>query len=76
MIRNDDIIKLDNYESFGIRDSHNLIFINQLLSFFDKEERLEIEIIDSNLLVKTLNPVCRRDFERIQKQLEKAKVLN
>ncbi|MGV3459626.1 MAG: hypothetical protein ACO1N9_04135 [Flavobacterium sp.] len=67
IFRNDDEIKLDNYESFVIRKGFSVIPLIRLMQKLDKEKGLEIEVNGNNLFIKTLMKPTLADFERIQK---------
>ena len=68
--RNDDDIKLDNYESFTIKKSNNILYIIRLLNFFKDELELEFEIYDDNLFIKTLCFPNLEDYLRIEKNIK------
>lgn len=65
--KSDDLIKIKNYETFAFKKSQNQIYVTKTLSKFEKESGLEIEVIDNNLLVKTLKFVNDADFYSIEK---------
>ncbi|KGO85952.1 hypothetical protein [Flavobacterium suncheonense] len=67
IFRNDDDIKLDNYESFTIKKSNNMLYIIKLLNFFKDEKGLEFEIYGDNLFIKTLRFPNMDDYLRIEK---------
>lgn len=67
IFKSDDVIKIKNYETFAFKKSQNQIYVTKMLSIFEKERGLEIEIIDNNLLIKTLRLVNHEDFNRIEK---------
>lgn len=67
IIRNDDDIKLNNYESYVIKTGHNIVSIIRLIEQFDKLKGLEIEINGENLFIKTLVTPNMIDFNRIEK---------
>lgn len=67
LLRNDDEIKLNDYESFTYKKSNNILNIIRALKLFEKEKELEIEIKGDNLLVKTLKFPNMEDFLRIEK---------
>jgi hypothetical protein len=66
LIRNDDEIKLDDYECFSFKHSNNKINLIKLLKLIEIEKELEIEIIEENLLIKTLKFPNMEDFLRIE----------
>lgn len=70
LFRNDDDIKLDNYESFTIKKSNNMLYIIRLINFFKNEKSLELEIYEDNLFIKTLRSPNMEDFLRIEKILK------
>lgn len=67
LIRNNDEIKLENYECFTYKKSKNIIDIIRILEAFKNEKELEIEIKDENLFVKTLKFPNMQDFLRVEK---------
>ncbi|MDI1257133.1 MAG: hypothetical protein PSV16_13645 [Flavobacterium sp.] len=67
IFRNDDDIKLDNYESFTIKRSNNILYIIRLLNLFKDENGLEFEVYDGNLFIKTLNFPNMKDYLRVEK---------
>jgi hypothetical protein len=71
LFRNDDEIKLDNYESFTIRKSNNIRYIIKLLNFFKDEKELEFEICDDSFFIKTLSYPNMEDYLRIEKIIKK-----
>ena len=72
LFRNDDEIKLNNYESFTIKKSNNILYISKLLSFFKNEKELEFEICDNSFFIKTLSHPNMEDYLRIEKIIKKA----
>ncbi|KUJ61964.1 hypothetical protein AR687_10425 [Flavobacteriaceae bacterium CRH] len=66
-IRNDDEIKLNNFETFIYKKSNNMIALIKTLQLFDDEKELEIEVIEGNLLFKSMKFVNRTDFLRMEK---------
>lgn len=66
-LRNDDDIKLDNYESFTIQKSNNILHVIRILNFFKEEKGLEFEIYDGNFIIKTLKLANMQDYLRIEK---------
>lgn len=68
--RNDDDLKLKDYESFTFKKSYDLIRINKLLENFENQKDLEIEINDDNLFIKTLKLVSTEDIKRIEQILK------
>lgn len=66
-IRNDDEIKLNNFETFIFKKPNKMIALIKTLQLFDDEKELEIEVIEGNLLFKSLKFVNRTDFLRMEK---------
>jgi hypothetical protein len=71
LIKNDDDLKLKNYESFTFRKSTNLINIKRILKSFEGYEGLEIELMDSNLFVKSQKLANLEDIKRIEGLIKK-----
>ncbi|WP_047544843.1 hypothetical protein [Psychroserpens sp. Hel_I_66] len=67
LFRDDDDIKFSDYESFTLKKSHNIILIKNLLKHFENEKKLEIEIDNENLFIKTTKLVNLDDIIRIEK---------
>lgn len=67
LIRNDDDLILENFESFTIRKSNNLLYINQILISFKGINGLEIEFYEKNIFIKTLRLVTLNDILMIEK---------
>ena len=67
LFKSDDLIKIKSYETFAFKKAENHIYLTKILSKFENEKNLEIEIIDANLLVKSLKLVNSEDFYRIEK---------
>ncbi len=67
LLRNDDEIKFSDYECFTIKKTHNIILLKSILKNFEKEKKLEIEIHDDNLFIKTTKLVNLDDIIRIEK---------
>ena len=67
LVRNDDEIKLHNYETFVFKKSLNTFHLIKTLRLFETEKDLEIEIIDGNLFIKTLKYANLNDFLKIEK---------
>ena len=67
LIRNDDEIKLDDYECFTYKKSNNILNVIRVLELFENEKELEIEINEGNLFVKTLKFPNIEDFLRVEK---------
>ena len=65
LIRNDDDIKLSNYECFTIKPSKSIIKIRRLLDEVISEKDLLIEIDNENLFVKTMRFINLEDVERL-----------
>lgn len=70
-IRNDDPIRLENYETFLFEklSLSTTIYLTKILQAFDNEKGLEIEMLDNNLFIKTTRYVNEADFLRIEKIL-------
>lgn len=66
-IRNDDEIKLTNFETFIFKKSNNMIALIKTLQLFEDEKELEIEVIEDNLLIKSVKFANRIDFLRMEK---------
>lgn len=71
LIRNDDDIKLDNYECFTIRKSRKIIPISNILEKFENVSGLEIEINNKDLFIKTLKLINLKDIKRIEEIIKK-----
>lgn len=71
LIKNDDDLKLKNYESFTFRKSNNLINTIKILNVFEGNEELEIEFMDNNIFVKNQKYVNLEDIQRIEGILKK-----
>lgn len=67
IIRNDDLIKLDNYETFVAKKGNMIVSTIRLMEKFDNEKGLEIEINASDLFIKTLQFPNIEDLERVEK---------
>ena len=67
LLRNDDELKLTDYECFTIKKSHSIILIRKILNLFENEKGLEIEIDNENLFIKTTKLVNIDDIIRIEK---------
>jgi hypothetical protein len=67
LLRNDDEIKLSDYECFTFKKSHNIILIKNILKNFENEKKLEIEINNKNLFIKTTKLVNLEDIKRVEK---------
>jgi len=65
--RSDDDIKLDNYESFTIKKSNSILHVIRLLNYFKDEKKLEFEIYNDNLIIKTQELPNMQDYLRIEK---------
>lgn len=66
LIKNDDDLKLKNYESFTFKKSANLINTIRILKEFEGCNGLEIEFMNDNLFVKSLKLVNLEDIMRIE----------
>ena len=67
LIRNDDDLKLNNYESFTFRKTDNLIVLINILKNFEGEKGLEIEFLDNNLFIKNTKLINTADILQIEK---------
>lgn len=65
--RNDDYLKLKDYESFTFKKGNDLIRIHKLLDNFENQKGLEIEFYKNNLFIKTLKLANLDDIIRIEK---------
>lgn len=65
-IRNDDELKLKNYECFTFRKSENIIKLNLILKHFEEEKGLEIEFFDKNIFIKNQKLINLEDIQRIE----------
>lgn len=74
MIRNDDLIALNHFETFVFNKTTNTIPLLKTLQLLDAEKDLEIEIIDENLLIKSLKSVNKSDYLRIEKKIKDIRV--
>ena len=66
-LRNDDDIKLHDYECFTFKKSHNIVLIKSILKYFENEKKLDIEMHNDNLLIKNTKLVNLDDIIRIEK---------
>ena len=66
LIKNDDDLKLKNYESFTFRKSTDLLKIIRILKSFEGSKGLEIELMDRNLFVKNQKLANLEDIKRIE----------
>lgn len=73
IIRNDDLIALNHFETFVFKESANMIPLLKTLQLLDTEKDLEIEIIEDNLLIKSLRYVNKNDYLRIEKIIKSVK---
>lgn len=73
-VRNDDLIKLDHFETFVFKKSTNMIPLIKTLQLLDIEKELEIEIIENSLLIKSLKYVDKTDYLRIEKIIKSVTV--
>ena len=71
LLRNDDDIKLDNYECFTFKKSHSIILIKSILKHFQHQQGLLIEIHNDNLFIKTTKLVNLDDIIRIENSIKK-----
>jgi len=67
IIRNDDDLRLDNYESFTFEKSENMILVNNILNTFKGEKDLEIEFYHKNLFFKNRKLINLEDLLRLEK---------
>ncbi|WP_053990084.1 hypothetical protein [Mangrovimonas sp. TPBH4] len=67
LLRNDDELKIADYECFTLKKSNNIILLKNILKNFENEKELEIEIDDENLFIKTTRLVNLNDILRIEK---------
>jgi hypothetical protein len=74
LIRNDDLLTLNNFETFVFNKTTNTIPLLKTLQLLDTEKDLEIEIIEENLLIKSLKNVNKKDYLRIEKKIKDIKV--
>lgn len=70
LIKDDDELKLDNYECFTVKQSHSIIVINKILEYFENEKGLEIEFSYDNLFIKTTKLISLEDINRIERIIE------
>ncbi|MDT0554397.1 hypothetical protein [Patiriisocius hiemis] len=66
LIRNDDDLKIDNFEVFTFEKTQNLILINNILKFFKSQKDLEIEFYKENLFIKNRKLINMEDLTRIE----------
>jgi len=66
LFKNDEI-KLDDYKVYVFKKSENMISLIRSLNVLSMEKELEIEIVEGNLLVKTLRSPSMEDFVRIER---------
>ncbi|MGY3795706.1 hypothetical protein [Aquimarina sp. 433] len=66
LIRNDDDLRLPNYESFTIKKTVNLSQVVELLKRFEGSKGLEIEFKDNNLFIKNNKLVNISEIEKIE----------
>ena len=69
-ISNDDEIKLGDYECFVFRRSENQVLLHHLLEKLEGKEKLDFELKDDNLFVKTVLLANLEDLIRIEKLLQ------
>ncbi|OXA76330.1 hypothetical protein SAMN05444397_10153 [Flavobacterium aquidurense] len=70
MIRNDDLIELDHFETFVFKESTTMIPLLKTLRLLDMQKDLEIEIIEDSLLIKSLKYVNKNDYLRIEETVK------
>lgn len=66
-IRNDDDIKLKNYECFTVKKSTNIVRVINLINKISSFDGLQIEINHNNLFIKTLKLVSEKDVKKLKK---------
>ncbi|MEW4924023.1 hypothetical protein [Algibacter sp. 2305UL17-15] len=67
LLRNDDEIKLQNYECFTFKKSLSFILIKPIIESFKNEKGLEVELHNDNLFIKNTKLVNLSDIENIEK---------
>lgn len=71
LIRNDDEIKLKNYECFTIKKSINILNTIHIINKIKQHKGLEIEINNTNLFLKTLKLISIEDVKMMEKIIKK-----
>ncbi|OED35735.1 hypothetical protein AB832_06145 [Flavobacteriaceae bacterium (ex Bugula neritina AB1)] len=66
LIRNDDELRLANYESFTFKRTENLIVVNDLLKNFEGLKGLEIEFMNNNVFIKNTKVFNYKDVKKIE----------
>jgi len=66
MIKNDDDLKLKNYESFTFKKSKNVIQIMKILEAFKETKGLEIEIKNNNLFFKSTKFINKDELLKLE----------
>lgn len=67
LIRNDDELKLENYECFTFKKAVDFITLIKLLENFKGQKALEFEFLGQNLFIKNLKYINTNDLFRIEK---------
>jgi len=62
---------LPNYKCYEIQETSNLNLLNDVLTIFEEEKELIIEIKNDNLFIKTLKFISINDVERIEKIVQR-----
>lgn len=70
-IRNDDDIKLENFECFTLIKSSNVLYLNNLIKKIDFDYNIEIEILDGTLILKNINFSTTEEFIKLNSIFEK-----
>lgn len=70
LLRNDDELIIADYECFTIKKSQSIILVKNILKYFEKEKKLEIEIDYDNLFIKTTKLVNLDDILRIERIIQ------
>ncbi len=71
LIKNDDDLKLKNYESFTFKKSADFINTIKILKEFEGSKGLEIEFMNDNLFVKNRKLANLEDIRRIEHVVKK-----
>ncbi len=70
LIRDDDEIKLTNYESFTIYKTENFFELNNIIEKLEGMEGLEIEILENNLFIKNTRQIDLSEVTKIEKVIK------
>jgi len=70
LIRKDDDLDLKNYEVFTVKKTMNIVPLINILKHFEKQKELEIEVIESNLLIKNTKYINLVDIQRIEEVIK------